>query len=189
MPVSGTRGPVIDGNASSRPALYGCRGESNTSRVGPNSATWPAYITISRSEKWLTSDMSWVNDQVRGEQHGHRDNGPLPHPAGQLMGVAVVADEARLLARVLCTVVTIVDPELIVLGGGIGQAPGFADAVTGELRLLAPVVPEVRVSALGAEAVVDGCLAAAAELAWAQLTVALPAAAGPEGDGSASQLH
>jgi predicted NBD/HSP70 family sugar kinase len=84
---------------------------------------------------------------------------------------------------VLCTVVTIADPELIVLGGGIGQAPGFADAVTSELRSLAPVMPEVRVSALGTEAVVDGCLAAAAELAWAHLTVALPAASGPAGAG------
>jgi predicted NBD/HSP70 family sugar kinase len=100
---------------------------------------------------------------------------------GDKRAAAVVADEARLLARVLCTVVTIVDPELIVLGGGIGQAPGFADAVIGELRSLAPVVPEVRVSALGTEAVVDGGLAAAAELAWAQLTVALPAAAAPDG--------
>jgi predicted NBD/HSP70 family sugar kinase len=100
---------------------------------------------------------------------------------GDRRATAVVADEARLLARVLCTVVTIVDPELIVLGGGIGQAPGFADAVIGELRSLAPVVPEVRVSALGTEAVVDGGLAAAAELAWARLTVALPAASAPDG--------
>ena len=60
IPLSGTRGPLIDGNASSRPALYGCSGESKTRRVAPSSATWPAYITISRSEKWLTSDMSWV---------------------------------------------------------------------------------------------------------------------------------
>ncbi len=97
---------------------------------------------------------------------------------GDERAAAVVADEARLLARVLCTVVTIADPELIVLGGGIGQAPGFADAVTGELRSLAPVMPEVRVSALGTEAVVDGCLAAAAELAWTHLTVTLPAASG-----------
>lgn len=40
---------------------------------------------------------------------------------------------------------------------------------------MAPAVPDVRVSALGTEAVVDGCLGAAAELAWARLTVDLPA--------------
>jgi predicted NBD/HSP70 family sugar kinase len=90
---------------------------------------------------------------------------------------AVVADEAQLVARMLCTVISVIDPELIVLGGGIGQAPGFADAVVAELSPMAPVVPDVRVSALGTEAVVDGCLAAAAELAWGRLTVDLPAAA------------
>ena len=100
--------------------------------------------------------------------------------AGDERAAAVVADEAQLVARALCCVVTIVDPELIVLGGGIGQAPGFAAAVTAELAQIAPVLPEVRVSALGSEAVVHGCLAAGAELAWKQLTATLPATAGPD---------
>jgi len=104
---------------------------------------------------------------------------------GDERAAAVVAEEALLVARVLCSVVTIVDPALVVLGGGIGQAPGFAEAVTRELRQLAPVMPEVRVSALGTDAVVDGCLAAGAEIAWRQLTATLPAAAGPEGGAAA----
>jgi predicted NBD/HSP70 family sugar kinase len=82
----------------------------------------------------------------------------------------------------ISAVVTVVDPELVVLGGGIGQAPGFATAVTAELRHLAPVMPEVRVSALGTDAVVDGCLAAGAELAWDRLTASLPALS-PDGAG------
>ncbi len=98
---------------------------------------------------------------------------------GDERAAAVVAEEAALVARVVCAVVTIVDPELIVLGGGVGQAPGFADAVTEELRQIAPVMPAVRVSALGTEAVVDGCLASASELAWAQLTGAPPVPPGP----------
>ena len=64
MPLSGTLGPRIEGNASSRPLVYGCSGSSKTRRVAPSSATWPAYITISRSEKWLTSDMSWVTKMI-----------------------------------------------------------------------------------------------------------------------------
>ena len=36
---------------------------------------------------------------------------------------------------------------------------GFADAVAAQLRAMSPVLPEVRVSALGDDAVVDGCLA------------------------------
>jgi predicted NBD/HSP70 family sugar kinase len=97
---------------------------------------------------------------------------------GDERAAAVVAEEAALMARLLCAVVTVVDPELIVLGGGVGQAPGFAAVVTDELRQIAPVMPDVRVSALGTDAVVDGCLAAGAELAWTQLTVTMPGVAG-----------
>jgi len=98
---------------------------------------------------------------------------------GDERAAAVVSEEAALVARVLCAVVTIVDPELIVLGGGVGQAPGFAAAVTAELRQIAPVMPEVRVSALGTDAVVDGCLASGAVLAWAQLTGSVAGQPGP----------
>ena len=94
--------------------------------------------------------------------------------SGDERAAAIVADEAELVARAVCAIVTVVDPELVVLGGGIGQAPGFAAAVTTELRKLAPVMPDVRVSALGTEAVVDGCLASGAELAWQRLTALLP---------------
>jgi predicted NBD/HSP70 family sugar kinase len=89
--------------------------------------------------------------------------------AGDPAAAAIVAQEAELVARAVCAIVT-VDPEMVVLGGGIGQAPGFAPAVAAELSKLAPAISEVRVSALGTEAVVDGCLAAGAELAWHQLT-------------------
>jgi predicted NBD/HSP70 family sugar kinase len=89
---------------------------------------------------------------------------------GDSRAVAVVAEEARLVARAVCCVITVVDPELIVLGGGIGQAPGFASAVTEALSAMTPVLPEVKVSALGSDVVVDGCLAEGASLAWNQLT-------------------
>ena len=79
-----------------------------------------------------------------------------------------------MVADAICAVITVVDPSLVVLGGGIGQAPGFAEAVTDALAAVAPVLPEVKVSALGTEAVVDGCLAEAASLAWTELIAALP---------------
>jgi len=95
--------------------------------------------------------------------------------AGDERAMAVVAQEARLIAQTICAVITVVDPELIVLGGGIGRAPGFAEAVTAELEQMAPVMPAIRVSALGTDAVVDGCLAAGTELAWARvMTTVLP---------------
>jgi predicted NBD/HSP70 family sugar kinase len=108
--------------------------------------------------------------------------------SGDARAAAVVADEAALVAKAVCAIVTVVDPELVVLGGGIGQAPGFAAAVSAELRRLAPVMPEVRVSALGTDAVVDGCLASGADLAWKRLTGLLPSAMPPDGIGSATGL-
>jgi len=105
---------------------------------------------------------------------------------GDDRAAAVVAEEAALVARLLCAVVTIVDPELIVLGGGVGQAPGFAEAVTAELRSIALVMPEVRVSALGTDAVVDGCLASGADLAWTQLTGNAASPPGPAASPSAA---
>src|SRR5260370_16781143 len=88
---------------------------------------------------------------------------------GDERAAAVVAAEARLVAKAISAVVTVVDPELVVLGGGIGQAPGFAAAVTAELRGLAPVLPEVRVSALGTDAVVAASLPSAPPLPWTPL--------------------
>ena len=90
--------------------------------------------------------------------------------AGDERAVAIVAAEARLVASAICAIIAVVDPGLVVLGGGIGQAPGFAAAVSTELGRIAPVLPELRVSALGTSAVVDGCLASGADLAWRRLT-------------------
>ncbi|TCM37223.1 ROK family transcriptional regulator [Kribbella sp. VKM Ac-2568] len=85
---------------------------------------------------------------------------------GDAVAAGIVAEEALLVAKAVCTVITVVDPDLIVLGGGIGQAPGFLDAVVDQLRILAPVLPEVKVSVLAADAVVAGCLAAGLDRAW-----------------------
>jgi predicted NBD/HSP70 family sugar kinase len=94
--------------------------------------------------------------------------------AGDERAAAVMADEARLVAAAICCVIAVVDPSLIVLGGGIGQAPGFAEAVTRALEGIAPVLPDVKVSALGTDVVVDGCLAEATAMAWTQLIASLP---------------
>lgn len=88
---------------------------------------------------------------------------------GDPLAASVVAEEALLVAKAVCTVITVVDPDLVVLGGGIGQAPGFLEAVTKQLRQLAPVMPEVKASVLGTETVVAGCLAAGLDRAWKTL--------------------
>jgi predicted NBD/HSP70 family sugar kinase len=105
--------------------------------------------------------------------------------AGDARAAAVVAAEARLVAKAICSIVTVIDPGLVVLGGGIGQAPGFAAVVTAELAGISPVMPEIRVSALGTSAVVDGCLASGADLAWSRLTAQLGQ---PDGQSDAQAL-
>jgi len=86
--------------------------------------------------------------------------------AGDGRACEIVAGEASFVAHALGSIVAVVDPELIVLGGGIGRAPGFADAVARELARFSPVVPEIRPSALGDDAVVDGCLAVGGDRLW-----------------------
>src|SRR5581483_4933387 len=61
---------------------------------------------------------------------------------GDSRAAAVVAETATIVARAVCAVVAVADPQLVVLGGGIGQAPGFAGAVAAELRGLMPLAPE-----------------------------------------------
>ena len=86
--------------------------------------------------------------------------------AGDERAREIVSSEAAIVARALGAIVAVVDPELIVLGGGIGRAPGFADEVLDRLAELSPLVPEVRPSALGEDAVVDGCLAVGGDRLW-----------------------
>jgi predicted NBD/HSP70 family sugar kinase len=86
--------------------------------------------------------------------------------AGDQAAREIVTQEAAIVARALAAIVAVVDPELIVLGGGIGRAPGFAEEVHARLAELAPIVPEVRPSALGEDAVVDGCLAVGGDQLW-----------------------
>ncbi|TCO50310.1 putative NBD/HSP70 family sugar kinase [Kribbella antiqua] len=88
---------------------------------------------------------------------------------GDAIAAAVVAEEALMVAKVVCTVITVVDPELIVLGGGIGQAPGFLEAVIDQVRVLAPVLPDIKATELGTDTVVAGCLAAGLDQAWQHL--------------------
>jgi hypothetical protein len=46
----------------------------------------------------------------------------------------------------------------------------LVDAVRAEVARMAPVPVDLRVSALGVESVVDGCLASGLDRAWARLT-------------------
>jgi predicted NBD/HSP70 family sugar kinase len=83
--------------------------------------------------------------------------------AGDPAARRVVEREAELLAVGVAAVTAVLDPGLVVLGGGVGL--GFADLLvdplTRALRRNTPVHPRVVVSRVGADAVLQGALASA----------------------------
>ena len=89
---------------------------------------------------------------------------------GDPAAARAVQMEARRLAAAIAMVVPILDPELVVLGGGIGRN---ADLLLGpleqELRAQIPLRPRIVASALGDDAVLHGAVATALEAARDQV--------------------
>lgn len=81
----------------------------------------------------------------------------------------VVAEEAALIGDAVASVCAVVDPELVVLGGGIGSNPRLLEPVRAAVAELLPYPPAVEVTALGVEASVHGAVALALRSARAVL--------------------
>jgi predicted NBD/HSP70 family sugar kinase len=80
---------------------------------------------------------------------------------GERNAVAVVKAEARRIALAVAAVAPVLDPELVILGGGIGGNRVLVDPVEAELRQISPFRPRIEISQLGEEAVLSGALATA----------------------------
>jgi predicted NBD/HSP70 family sugar kinase len=82
----------------------------------------------------------------------------------------VVTTEAKRIALTIATVVPVIDPELVVLGGGIGRNGDLLlEPVQAELRELSLFHPRVEASALGEDGPVLGAVAMALEQAQERL--------------------
>ena len=98
-----------------------------------------------------------------------------PHTPKQVFAAArsgdrtareVVGLVAERIALAIAAIVPVVDPELVVLGGGVGRNGDLLiEPVERELRALSPFLPKIEVSALGEEGTVDGAVAMALEAA------------------------
>ena len=85
---------------------------------------------------------------------------------GHAVASRVVEAEAARLALAIATVTPVLDPELVILGGGIGRNGDLLlEPIERELRQLLPFRPKVAVSALGEDAVLRGAVATALEVA------------------------
>jgi predicted NBD/HSP70 family sugar kinase len=82
--------------------------------------------------------------------------------AGEATALATVEREAERLAVVVAAVAAIVDPHLIVLGGGIGaNADVLLPLLERQVERLTPLSPPVVLSELGRDAIVLGAIATA----------------------------
>jgi glucokinase len=81
--------------------------------------------------------------------------------AGDEAARQVVDDEAQLIARAILTVSSVVDPELFILGGGIGSNPLLLSPVRSYVAEIAPYDIRVETSAIGDRASLYGALAVA----------------------------
>jgi predicted NBD/HSP70 family sugar kinase len=89
---------------------------------------------------------------------------------GDPLAREVVEVEAKLLARAVSTIAAVVDPELVILGGGVGHNGDLlVEPIERELRSITPLSMPVVTSALGTDAVLHGAVGTAISAAWDEL--------------------
>ncbi len=85
---------------------------------------------------------------------------------GESRALAVVEEEGRRLAQAIAAITAVLDPELIVLGGGIGQRGDLLlPSIERRLEQLTPLRPRIVFSKLGDDSVLLGSIATALEVA------------------------
>ena len=78
---------------------------------------------------------------------------------GERPAIEAVRQEAHRLANLIVAIGAFLDPELIVIGGGVGQNLDLLDRpLREELQHLSPIAPRLATAALGAEAVLQGAV-------------------------------
>ncbi len=85
---------------------------------------------------------------------------------GDAIAGRVVDVEAERMAQAIAAIVPVIDPELVVLGGGVGRNGDLLlEPVRRELRALSPFSPRIEVSTLGEDAALQGALMVALDAA------------------------
>ncbi len=87
--------------------------------------------------------------------------------SGEPAAATVVAIEARRLAHAIAAIAAVLDPHLVVLGGGIGTGGGdlLLGPVADALAAISPFSPRLAISGLGADGVIAGAAATGLRLA------------------------
>ena len=87
---------------------------------------------------------------------------------------AVMRREAERIALAIAAVAPVLDPEVVILGGGIGGNPGLLEPAAARLREISPFRPRLAISQLGDDAVLHGAVSTALGAAQEQLFTRQP---------------
>jgi predicted NBD/HSP70 family sugar kinase len=149
----------------------GAAGEIGYLPLGPDASLDPA------SRRRGSLERSAGADAIRADAR-HRGLSPPLTPKGIFAAArrgdpkarGVVEGEAGRIALAIASVVPVVDPELVVLGGGIGRNGDLLlEPVRRRLRSISPFEPRIEVSALGEEAELQGAVATSLQAAQEQV--------------------
>ncbi len=88
---------------------------------------------------------------------------------GDPRAVAAIEAEGRLIGTAIAAVASVLDPQLVVLGGGLGSAQPLLEPIRITARRLLPRTPRIEHSALGSKAALHGAVAEALAAARNQL--------------------
>lgn len=89
--------------------------------------------------------------------------------AGERVARRLVDDEGRQIGLTVASACAVFDPELVVLGGGVGSNPALLPMVSRVVTGLVPFPPRVEISGLGEVASLTGALSVAVDRAHADL--------------------
>lgn len=104
--------------------------------------------------------------------------------AADPLALEAVDEEARRVAFAIAAVASVLDPELVVLGGGVGSNPALLGPVRTHVAHTFPLPLEIETSALGAAAAYFGAIAVALQGARQELVAQMAGARGdPDWDG------
>ena len=132
-----------------------CTAASRTRSPPPGS--WPRFTSVGA---------------VARDGSLRRPRGVRARRSGDTVARAVVDHVASRLGAAIATVCAILDPELVVLGGGIGASPLLLRPVRGAAAALVPITARIETSLLGDRAALQGAIAVALQAARTQLLIA-----------------
>jgi predicted NBD/HSP70 family sugar kinase len=151
----------------------GAAGEIGYMPVGEGNPSDPRFRRRGMLEEWAGA--SAVTRAARASALRQPAKGIFAAARrGDRAAAAVVEDEAGRIAVAIAAVAPVIDPQLVIMGGGIGGNPDLRPAVERRLSAISPFTPRLATSELGEDAVLRGAVVTALEAAREQLFTRKP---------------